>query len=80
MMLGLGQSTTIAGTTITTPTFIAGLEMWTSPSAALSTMGSIVSDPTDAFGGALLPFSLGVLLPPIALVAVVISMSGGKKR
>jgi hypothetical protein len=83
MMMGLGQTSTTA---VTPPTFTQGLTMWTAPTAVASdggnalfeTIGSLVSNPTTAFSSALLPFTAGVLLPPVALVFVLMGMKKGK--
>jgi len=75
-MMGLGQTSTTA---TSTPTFTQGLTLWESPSSALSTVGSLVSNASTAFSGSLLPFTLGVLLPPIALVGLLFAMGKGKR-
>jgi hypothetical protein len=43
-------------------------------------MGTLVSNPSTAFSSAVLPFTLGVLAPPIALVAVLFSMNASKGK
>ena len=82
MMLGLGATTTPTTATspaaTATPTFTDGLSLWKSPSNALQAVGTVLSNPTQAFSGSNLPVALGILTPPIALVAILFSM-GGKK-
>jgi len=80
MMFGLGQTSTTVSTAATTATFGSGIGLWTSPSSALSAMGTLISNPTTSYSSGVLPFTLGVLLPPIALIALVLSMGKGKKR
>lgn len=78
MMLGMGD-TTPAPTPPTTLTFGTGLNMWTSPSAALTAVGTVVSNPSTSFAAANLPFSIGLLSPLIGLGVTLLMYSGGKR-
>ncbi len=90
MMIGLGQASTASttpavtptGTTsgTTQPTFTTGLQLWSTPSTAFSTMGSAFSNPSTAFSSAYLPYTAGLFLPPVALVAVLFIMGSKKGR
>jgi len=80
MMMGLGDTSTTTTTTTAIPTFTTGLTLWESPSVAFSTIGTILTNPTTAFSSALLPFSAGVLLPPVAVAVLILMNMGGKKR
>ena len=77
MMLGMGD-TTPAPTPQTTLTFGTGLQMWTAPSAALTAVGTVVSNPTTSFAAANLPFSIGLLTPLLDVGAGLLLM--GSKR
>lgn len=79
MTLGLGD-TTAASTTVVAPSFTQGLTLWESPGSAMTAIGTIFSNASTAFSGPLLPFTAGVLLPPVALVVLLFSMGGKKGR
>ncbi len=81
MMLGIGQlgDTTTTGTTPSAFTsFTTGLQQWTSPSAALSTTTTLLSNPSTAFSSTALPFTLGVLAVPLGVLLLVMNMGGRK--
>lgn len=80
MMFGLGDTTSTTTPVTTTPGLTDGLKLWMSPSAAFSALGAVASNPSTAFSSALMPFTLGILLPPIALVAILMGSSGGGKK
>ena len=81
MQIGLGDSTTPATTTVAiTATYVDGLKLWMTPSAALSAAGAVVTNPSTAFSANAAPFSLGILTPPLALLILVLGMSGGGRR
>jgi hypothetical protein len=83
MMLGLGQTAGSGSTTSTVSagqSFLTGVQQWASPSAALTTATTLLSNPAAAFAGSALPFTLGVLAVPAALVLLIASMSGGGGR
>lgn len=75
MMMGMGDTSTAAATPA--PTFTTGLTLWETPSSALTAVSSIFSNASSAFSSALLPFTAGVLLPPVALIVLLMGM--GKK-
>jgi hypothetical protein len=88
MMMGLGAAASTT-TTVAVPTFMQGLQMWTTPlatatdggNALTKTIGTLISNPSQSFTGSLLPFTAGVLLPPVALIVLLMSMgqsSGGR--
>ena len=60
-------STTAGGTGTTALTYGAGLSLWTSPGTALSATGTLLSNPSQAFGSTGLMFTLGVLTVPLGL-------------
>jgi hypothetical protein len=68
---------TVPGNTAVVPGFGEGVKAWTEPSSAVNALGVIAGNPTAAFSGAVMPFTLGLLAVPAALIAVVMSM--GKK-
>jgi hypothetical protein len=79
MIMGMGDTTTAA--TQTAPpsamqSFTTGLQQWESPTQALATAGTLVSNPSAALAGSALPYTLGVLAVPIALILLVANMGG----
>lgn len=81
MIMGLGATSATAPPASPTAwqSFTAGLKQWESPSAALATAGTLVSNPGTAFSGSTLPYTLGVFAVPIALIALITGM-GGKRH
>ncbi len=78
MMLGMGDTATpttattpAVGSQAAAPSFTTGLMLWTSPASAFQYLQATASSPSTAFSSAMLPSTLGVLLP-IALIAVLI--------
>jgi hypothetical protein len=61
-------------------TFSSGLNLWTSPGCAFSALTTLIASPSDAFSGPVLPFTMGVLLPPLALIGIGIAMMAGGRR
>lgn len=95
MIFGLGAATaTGTAVPVTTPTttgaagvqtatpltFSTGLQLWGTPSTALTVSQTLIENPSVAFAGAALPFAAGVLLPPLAVLGILIyAMSQGGK-
>jgi len=83
MMLGLGDGTTTTTTTTTaTPaTYLNGLEAWSNPGTALSSIGTIFQNAGTAFTSANMPVIAGLLTPPVALVVLLIGAGskGGRR-
>lgn len=89
MMLGLGttpeaQTNPIVGPTAAVsavvghpdpPTVNLGLSVWRDPTAALQTLPLLFQP--KAFGAEMLPFTIGVLAVPVAVVLLLMNM--GKK-
>ena len=76
---GLGDTaaTPAAGTTPTVsapPGFTDGLKLWTSPSAAITATGTLLTNPSTAFSSGLMPFTIGVLAVPVGLVLLLTTM------
>ena len=69
------------GSATTVPSFSTGLQLWASPSNGVAAVEAIFANTTAAFSGSLLPFTVGVLLPPVALVGLLLFAlgQGGKK-
>jgi hypothetical protein len=83
MMLGLGQSSTTSTPTTNTSapaTFTNGLEAWENPGTALSSIGTIFQNASTAFTSQNLPVIAGLLLPPVAVLAILVGMTQGKAR
>jgi hypothetical protein len=93
MMVGIGDTAvaTTPATTSTTgcaaldtavanPTFLNGAMVWTCPTLAFQTIGQLMSNPSTAFSSSGLPLTLGLLLPPLAIVGVIIGMTSGGRR
>ena len=74
-MMGHGR----LGDTATPGTFATGAELWTTPSAAFTAAQGILTNASSAFSSANLPYTLGILAVPVALVFLVMSMSKGKR-
>lgn len=68
-----------ANTPATSP-FMVGLEAWTAPSTALSTLGTCFGSPSTCFTSTNMPVLAGLLLPPVALVAALFMMSSKGSR
>jgi len=82
MIMGLGDTTVTTQTTQTAgalQSFTTGLKQWASPSQALATTGTLLSNPSAALAGSALPFTLGVLAVPIGIIALVAGMGGSKR-
>jgi hypothetical protein len=81
-MMGATTASGAAGSTPTTiPTFSQGLQLWSNPSSALTATQTLLSNAGTAFTGQLLPFTAGVLLPPVAVIGLLIYvMSQGGRR
>ena len=84
---GLGDGT-VAGTgtsdplpvstTVPAQGFTDGLSAWwTSPTQAVSSIGSALQNTSTAFSGASLGYTLGLFIPPLAILAIV--FGGGRK-
>jgi hypothetical protein len=77
MIMGLGDTSTPAATVA--PSFTQGLTLWETPTSAVTAIGSIFQNASTAFSSSLLPFTAGVLLPPIALIAILMGMGKGRR-
>jgi hypothetical protein len=76
MQLGDTTTSTTPAATIA-PGFSDGLMMWTTPGTALTAVGNTFSNFSTAFSGANLAPTIGLLLPPLALLFI---LMGGSKR
>lgn len=83
MMLGyLGDGTAAGGsntTALAPPTLglTDGLKLWLTPSSALSAVQSTITDPSTSLGAKILPYTIGLLAPPIVLLML---LTGGGRR
>ncbi len=78
MMLGLGNGTTGTVTpAVVTPGFSDGLTLWTTPSAAITAVQGVIVNTSTAFASPQLPYTAGLLLPPVAAVVLLLGMMGG---
>ena len=89
MKIGLGDAAamTAAPLAVTTTVplssvdlYMAGLKVWGNPGAALSALGTTLSNFGAAVSGSVLPATLGLWTPPLALAAVVFSSMSGRRR
>lgn len=78
MRIGIGDTATPAsgttpavGNTTAPPSFMTGLQLWLTPTSAIQYLTATVNQPATAFSSAMLPATIGVLLPPIALIALI---------
>ena len=65
---------------VTTPgTFVTGAELWETPSAAFTAAQGVFTNASSAFSSTNLPYTLGILAVPAALVLLVMSMGKGRR-
>ena len=72
--------TTPTGACVDTPgAFTDGLSLWANPGFALTATQNAIANVSTSFSSAQLPYTAGLLAPPVLLLLVILGGMGGRR-
>lgn len=75
----LGDTTTPAPPTASAGGFLTGAELWETPGAAFTAAQGVFTNASASFSSSNLPYTLGILAVPAALLLLILSMGKGRR-